>query len=157
MEKLYIDSMMLFERLWRLFLVLVKKELSALKIDDITPTQALIIYHINHHILKVGDIMKHKLYLGSNISYTIKKMEQHAYLILTISKKDRRTSHVQLSEKGKVFCDQFSSILELHTRLLCDYGLESGCIKQLLQNGYQLEHLWNQIFFSLSALERRLK
>ena len=56
------------------FLDVIKTELDRLKIDDINNVQTLILYNINSEQLTIGELTNRGYYLGSNVSYNVKKL-----------------------------------------------------------------------------------
>ena len=101
MEKGYLEVIGLIERLHRQFLEVVKAELDSLNIKDINNVQSLILYNIASEEVTVGELTYRGYYLGSNVSYNLKKMVETGYLEQERSTHDRRTVRVRLSEKGK--------------------------------------------------------
>src|SRR6201996_7414382 len=100
MKEIYTESILLIERLHRRFLDVVKTELDRLKIDDINNVQTLILYNISGEQLTIGELTNRGYYLGSNVSYNVKKLVENNYLIQERAPHDRRSVRVKLSEKG---------------------------------------------------------
>ena len=80
----------MIERLHRQFLEVVKAELDRLGVEDINNVQALILSHVGGEELTVGELTYRGYYLGSNVSYNVKKMMENDYLIQERSAHDRR-------------------------------------------------------------------
>ena len=70
----YFEAIQLIERLHRYFLDVVKVELDRKGIQDINNVQAMILYNIGHDEMTVGELTLRGYYLGSNVSYNVKKM-----------------------------------------------------------------------------------
>src|SRR6202012_3639301 len=100
MKESYLNMIALVERLHRQFLELVRTELDSLGVQDINNVQALILFNIGSAELTVGELTLRGCYLGSNVSYNVKKMVENGYLIQERSPHDRRSIRVRLSEKG---------------------------------------------------------
>ncbi len=100
MRKPYYESILLIERLHRHFLEVLKTELDRLGIQDINNVQSLILYNIGEDEMTVGELTARGYYLGSNVSYNVKKMVENGYLGQERSPHDRRSVRVRLSEKG---------------------------------------------------------
>ncbi len=96
----YIESVSMLERLYRLYLDVLKSELDSLKIKDINNVQSLILYNIADSHLTVGELTERGYYMGSNVSYNLRKMVQNGYVVHQPSPHDRRSTQVFLSEKG---------------------------------------------------------
>jgi DNA-binding MarR family transcriptional regulator len=96
----YLESIHLIERLHRQFLEVVKGELERQDIQDVNNVQAVILYNIGKDELTVGELTNRGYYLGSNVSYNVRKMVENHYLIQERSTHDRRSVRVRLSDKG---------------------------------------------------------
>src|ERR1700692_3331448 len=104
----YVQVISLVERLHRQFLEVVKLEIEGLGIHDINNIQGLILYNIGDAEMTVGELTLRGCYLGSNVSYNVKKMVENDYLVQERSEHDRRSIHVRLSEKGRKLRDKLS-------------------------------------------------
>jgi DNA-binding MarR family transcriptional regulator len=111
MKESYFEAVVMIERLHRLFLELVKLELDRMQRRDINNVQALVLYNIGENQLTVGELTNRGYYLGSNVSYNLRKMVQNGYVEQIPSSHDRRSSHVKLSEKGLELYHTFDSLL----------------------------------------------
>ncbi len=100
MKEQYLESIHLIERLHRQFLEVVKGELDRLDIQDVNNVQAVILYNIGRDELTVGELTNRGYYLGSNVSYNVRKMVENDYLVQERSTHDRRSVRVRLSNKG---------------------------------------------------------
>ena len=108
----YLDTVNLIERLHRQFLEVVKTELDRNGIVDINNVQALILFNISDEELTVGELTNRGYYLGSNVSYNVRKMVENGYLLQERSSHDRRSIRVRLSAKGhdlrQIIADMFA-------------------------------------------------
>src|SRR6516164_2152829 len=111
----YFNVISLVERLHRQFLELVKLELEGLRIHDINNVQGMMLFSIGDAEMTVGELTLRGCYLGSNVSYNVKKMVENGYLVQERSLHDRRSIHVRLSEKG---CELRDSLTAMHQRHL---------------------------------------
>src|SRR5438105_7927942 len=91
----YPEVISLIERLHRHFLEVVKLELEGLGIPDINNVQGMMLYNIGDAEMTVGELTLRGCYLGSNVSYNVKKMVENGYLAQERSLHDRRSSHVR--------------------------------------------------------------
>src|ERR671927_949323 len=114
MKAAYLDTIGLVERLHRHFLEIVKLELDGIGVHAINNVQGLILFNIGDSQMTVGELTLRGCYLGSNVSYNVKKMVENGYLIQERSAHDRRSIHVRLSEKGKKLCDKLSGMHDRH-------------------------------------------
>ena len=134
----YLNAIRLIERLHRQFLEVVKGEIDRLGVRDINNIQALILYNIGDDELTVGELTHRGYYLGSNVSYNVRKMVENGYLIQERSTHDRRSIRVRLSDKGKDVRDKVNEILELQSNKLAETGINS---EQLQYTGAVLNRL----------------
>ena len=100
MNTAYLEVIALVERLHRHFLEVVKLELEGLGIHDINNIQGMMLFNIGDAEMTVGELTLRGCYLGSNVSYNVKKMVENGYLAQQRSLHDRRSIHVRLTEKG---------------------------------------------------------
>jgi len=118
MKESYFESVVMIERLHRLFLEAVRGELEKMGIRDINNVQALILYNIGHNQITVGELTNRGYYLGSNVSYNLRKMVQSKYVEQLPSPHDRRSSHVKLSAKGLELYSKIDQVLTGHSNSL---------------------------------------
>ena len=69
----YLEVISLVERLHRHFLEVVKLELEGLGIHDINNIQGMMLFNIGDAEMTVGELTLRGCYLGSNVSYNVKK------------------------------------------------------------------------------------
>ena len=134
----YMNAIRLIERLHRQFLEVIKGEIDRMGIRDINNIQALILYNIGTDELTVGELTHRGYYLGSNVSYNVRKMVENGYLTQERSAHDRRSIRVSLSEKGKEVRDRVNEILESQGNKLSEIGINS---EQLQYTGAVLNRL----------------
>src|SRR5579859_1297244 len=118
MKAAYLETIGLIERLHRHFLEIVKLELDGLGIHDINNVQGLILYNIGDAEMTVGELTLRGCYLGSNVSYNVKKMVENGYLVQERSEHDRRSIHVRLSDKGLDLCAKLDAMHDRHVNNL---------------------------------------
>jgi len=101
----YLQALRLIERLHRLLLDVIKDEFDRLGGADLNSVQALLLYNIGESELTAGELKTRGYYLGSNVSYNLKKLVDMGYLHYKRSETDRRSVRVSLTEKGKEACE----------------------------------------------------
>jgi DNA-binding MarR family transcriptional regulator len=140
-KQIYTESILLIERLHRRFLDVIKTELDRLKIDDINNIQTLILYNISAEQLTIGELTNRGYYLGSNVSYNVKKLVENGYLMQEKAPHDKRSTRIRLSEKGLQLCKKIDELYQRNidqlSKEMSTEGL-SGLNKTLLQ----LEKFW---------------
>ncbi|MFC7332193.1 MarR family winged helix-turn-helix transcriptional regulator [Rhodocista pekingensis] len=139
----YYDSILLIERLHRHFLEVLKVELDRLGIQDINNVQALILYNIGDDEMTVGELTARGYYLGSNVSYNVKKMYENGYIVQERSPHDRRSVRVRLSEKGLGLRDKVSALFERQIESLDKGGLSSEELARANEIMRKLERFWS--------------
>jgi len=139
----YYDSILLIERLHRHFLEVLKTELDRLGIQDINNVQSLILYNISDDELTVGELTARGYYLGSNVSYNVKKMVENGYLGQERSPHDRRSVRVRLSDKGLDLRDKISSMFERQIKALDKAGLNDDELIKANETMRKLERFWS--------------
>ncbi len=118
MKQSYLETIRLIERLHRRFLDVIKTELDRLGIEDINNVQTLILSNISSEQLTVGELTARGYYLGSNVSYNVKKLVENGYLNQERSPHDRRMTRVRVSEKGLELCGWIDELYERNAREL---------------------------------------
>src|SRR2546429_5151599 len=101
MNNQYLEVISLVERLHRQFLEIIKLELDGLGIHDINNVQAMMLFNIGDAEMTIGELTLRDCYLGSNVSYNVKKMAENGYLVHERSVHDRRSIRVRATEKGR--------------------------------------------------------
>ena len=71
---LYLEALTLVERLHRRLLDVIKDEFDRRGRADINSVQALLLYNIGDKELTAGELRTRGYYLGSNVSYNLKKL-----------------------------------------------------------------------------------
>lgn len=145
MKESYFQSVVMIERLHRLFLEVVKVELDRLEIRDINNVQCLILYNISKGQVTVGELTNRGYYLGSNVSYNLRKMVQNGYLVQEPSLHDRRSSHVRLSNKGLELYSKLDKLFEMHAAALRHEGITQESSRILEETLHKLESFWSSL------------
>ncbi len=143
MKQQYLSLILLIERLHRRFLDVIKTELERLGIEDINNVQTLILYNIGNEHLTVGELTHRGYYLGSNVSYNIKKLVESDYLIQERSTHDKRSIKVKLSEKGLALCSKIDELYQSHISDLNKTALNEETTKGICDNLRELEKFWS--------------
>ena len=144
MKEAYFELVMLLERLHRLFLELVKIELGRLGVKDLNNIQAMILYNIGKNQLTVGEISNRGYYLGSNVSYNLKKMIDNQYIVQQQSQHDKRSNQIKLAPKGLKLLEKIDVSLQKQVDSLQLVTFTDGALPELLNRGRQLESFWSQ-------------
>ena len=101
LKPLYLEAVTRVERLHRRLLDLIKDEFDRMGWDDINPVQALMMFNIGTAELTAGELRSRGYYLGSNVSYNLKKLVETGYIFQERSRSDRRSVRIRLTPKGE--------------------------------------------------------
>lgn len=101
----YLQALRLIERLHRLLLDVIKDEFDREGGAELNSVQALLLYNIGESELTAGELKTRGYYLGSNVSYNLKKLVDMGYLHYKRSEVDRRSVKVSLTPKGMAACE----------------------------------------------------
>ncbi len=138
----YFESIQLIERLHRHFLDVLKLELDRRNIQDINNVQSMILYNIGDDELTVGELTIRGYYLGSNVSYNVKKMVENGYLVQERSVHDKRSIRVRLSEKGTKLKDIVTAMFNKHESLIKGTDLTHDRLTHLNNTMKMMERFW---------------
>src|SRR5262245_2084398 len=97
----YLRALRLIERLQRLLLDVIKDEFDRRGGAELNSVQALLLYNMGESELTAGELKSRGHYLGSNVSYNLKRLVDLGYLHYKRSDKDRRSVRVSLTGKGQ--------------------------------------------------------
>jgi DNA-binding MarR family transcriptional regulator len=110
----YLESLNLVERLHRQLLDVIKDELDRRGERVVNSVQALLLFNIGDQELTAGELRTRGHYLGSNVSYNLKKLVESGYINHERSDVDRRSVHVSLTEKGNQIRDIVVKLFDRH-------------------------------------------
>jgi DNA-binding MarR family transcriptional regulator len=138
----YLQAISLIERTHRQFLEIVKLELDGLGIRDINNVQAMMLFNIGDAEMTVGELTTRGCYLGSNVSYNLKKLVETGYLNQERSTHDRRSIHVKLTKKGRALRDRLSDMHSRHVEMLKQTGIDQADLEAVVVTLRRLERFW---------------
>ena len=147
----YLESLHLVERLHRRLLDVIKDEFERRGRDDVNSVQALLLYNIGDKELTASELRTRGYYLGSNVSYNVKKLVEAGYLHHARSRVDRRAVRISLTEKGKAVHDVVASLYQKHAQTIEPIGgISDDDFGRLNQALIRLERFWtDQIRYRL--------
>lgn len=145
MKQIYVDTISLVERLHRRFLDVIKTELDRLGVDDINNIQTLILYNISDEQLTIGELTNRGYYLGSNVSYNVKKLVENSYLVQERAPHDKRSTRIRLSDKGLTLCQQIDELYQNHSSALSAPGANPSidALRATNDTLNELEQFWS--------------
>jgi DNA-binding MarR family transcriptional regulator len=150
-QPLYLEALTLVERLHRRLLDVIKDEFDRRGRADINAVQALLLFNIGDKELTAGELRTRGYYLGSNVSYNLKKLVEMGFLDHQRSRVDRRSVRIKLTERGREVRDIVSLLYEKHVRTVEQVGGISADEFSGLNKALQrLERFWtDQILYRL--------
>ena len=147
----YLEALTLVERLHRRLLDVVKDEFDRRNRADVNSIQALLLYNIGDKELTASELRTRGYYLGSNVSYNVKKLVEMGYLHHARSRIDRRSVRISLTQKGKEVHDIVAQLYEKHASTVEQIGgVSADEFKTLNTSLSRLERFWtDQIRYRL--------
>src|SRR6478672_11683073 len=148
---LYLESLHLVERLHRRLLDVIKDEFDRRSRSDINAVQALLLYNIGDSELTAGELRTRGYYLGSNVSYNLKKLVEMGYLDHQRSRIDRRSVRIKLTDKGREVRDIVDTLYQKHVASVAQVGgINSDEFATLNKSLQRLERFWtDQILYRM--------
>ena len=142
MDDPYLEVISYVERLHRQFLEVVKLELEGVGVHDINNVQAMMLFNIGDAEMTVGELTLRGCYLGSNVSYNVKKMVESEYLAHERQVHDRRSIHVRLTEKGLKLRESLSAMHRRHVEMLSSTAVSADDLQAVRVTLRRLERFW---------------
>ena len=150
-RSLYLETLTLVERLHRRLLDVIKDEFDRKGRADINSVQALLLYNIGEKDLTAGELRTRGYYLGSNVSYNLKKLVEMGFLDHQRSRVDRRSVRIKLTDKGREVRDIVEMLYQKHVGSVAQVGgINSDEFTTLNKSLQRLERFWtDQILYRL--------
>jgi DNA-binding MarR family transcriptional regulator len=151
LKPLYMEALTLVERLHRRLLDVVKDEFDRSGRSDVNSIQALLLFNIGDAELTAGELRTRGYYLGSNVSYNLKKLVEMGYIHHQRSRMDRRSVRVSLTDKGQEVAAIVGGVYERHMKSIEQVGgIAVDDFQQLNRSLQRLERFWtDQIAYRL--------
>jgi DNA-binding MarR family transcriptional regulator len=146
----YLEAVSRVERLHRRLLDLIKDEFDRMGWDDINPVQALLMFNIGGAEMTAGERSR-GYYLGSNVSYNLKKLVETGYIFQERSRADRRSVRIRLTPKGEEVAEVIDELYDRHLKSIEKVGgLDDAAFEGLNKALGRLERFWvDQILYKL--------
>ncbi len=148
---LYLEALTLVERLHRRLLDVIKDEFDRRGRADINSVQALLLYNIGDKELTAGELRTRGYYLGSNVSYNLKKLVEMGFLDHQRSRVDRRSVRIKLTDKGRDVFNIVEALYQKHVLTVEQVGgISCQEFASLNKALHRLERFWtDQILYRL--------
>ncbi|MGF1607651.1 MAG: MarR family winged helix-turn-helix transcriptional regulator [Rhodothalassiaceae bacterium] len=141
---LFLDCLSLVERLHRRMLDVIKDTLDREGASELNPAQALLIYNIGDNETTAGELKTRGYYLGSNVSYNLKKLVEMGYLSHERAEHDRRAVRIAVTSKGQAVRDMIDRVYQEDLDdLLSDQLLTTEEMRNLRRNLRNIERFWS--------------
>ena len=146
-QPLYLEALTLVERLHRRLLDVIKDEFDRRGRADINSVQALLLYNIGDKELTAGELRTRGYYLGSNVSYNLKKLVELGFLDHQRSRVDRRSVRIRLTAQGHIV----DALYQKHVKTVEQVGgISNEEFATLNKSLHRLERFWtDQILYRL--------
>ena len=138
----YLEVISLIERLHRQVLEVIKLELDRLGMHDINNVQALMLFNIGEAEISIGELISRGYYLGSNVSYNVKKMIENGYLAHERSLHDRRSIRVRLTQNGRILRDRLDEMYRRHLQMVGQTGITDADLQLVAAILREVERFW---------------
>lgn len=150
-QPLYLEALTLVERLHRRLLDVIKDEFDRRSRSDINAVQALLLFNIGDKELTAGELRTRGYYLGSNVSYNLKKLVEMGFLDHQRSRMDRRSVRIKLTPRGREVRDIVDGLYSKHVRTIEQVGgIAPDDFVSMTKSLHRLERFWtDQILYRL--------
>ncbi|MGP8119667.1 MAG: transcriptional regulator LdtR [Xanthobacteraceae bacterium] len=150
-QPLYLEALTLVERLHRRLLDVIKDEFDRRGRADINSVQALLLYNIGDKELTAGELRTRGYYLGSNVSYNLKKLVEMGFLDHQRSRVDRRSVRIRLTAQGQEIRRIVDALYQKHVKTVEQVGgISNDEFVSLNKSLHRLERFWtDQILYRL--------
>ncbi|HEY9056814.1 MAG TPA: MarR family transcriptional regulator [Aurantimonas sp.] len=151
LKSLYLETLQLVERLHRRLLDVIKDEFDRNGRTDINAVQALLLFNIGDSTLTAGELRSRGFYLGSNVSYNLKKLVDLGFINHQKSRVDRRAVRVSLTEAGMAVAAIVAELYDRHIGSIDKVGgLDEQEFQKMNRSLQRLDRFWNdQILYRL--------
>lgn len=151
LKSLYLETLQLVERLHRRLLDVIKDEFDRNSRTDINAVQALLLFNIGDSVLTAGELRTRGFYLGSNVSYNLKKLVDLGFINHQRSRIDRRSVRVSLTEKGNEIAKVVGALYDRHIGSIEQVGgIGTDDFEKMNKLMQRLDRFWNdQILYRL--------
>ncbi len=147
----YYEIIHVLERLHRLSLEVLKRELDRLDIQGINNVQSLILYSIGGDQLTIRELTQRGYYLGSNVSYNLQRMVEAGYLVHERTLRDRRSVRIRVTPEGAALQAKLEDFFTRSSSLMPVHGVEPDTLVYLKDKLQKLEAFWSSVYILRSG------
>ena len=139
----FVETIAVLERLHQKLHDLLHVVLEDEGITDLTPVQAILIYNLGEHQIMAGELKTRGFYLGSNVSYNLKKLVKLGYISQEKPPHDKRSVRVSLTEQGQKVREIIDRLYDFQIQKMieiCPLEFED------IQNATRVMGVWDQFW-----------
>lgn len=137
----YTKATSMVERAQHYLHEMIESELARARIE-INSIQSLLIYNIGDQELTAGELYTRGGYLGTNVSYNLKKLVDRGFLDQQRSQLDRRVQRIRLTDKGREVRNTVETLHRKCSPLMDQYGLSADKLTAMNETLLLLEKFW---------------
>ena len=115
----------------------------------------MVLYNLGGEQISIGELTTRGCYLGSNVSYNLKKMVQNGYVDQITSKHDKRSYMIKLSSKGNSLYKKIDAALERQVEVLKSEGFEG--LDKMIPLLRDLEVFWSNASMLRTRFSLKIK
>ena len=142
-RKHYLETLNLVERLHRQLLDVIKDELDRRDEREINSVQALLLFNVGDQEVTAGELRTRGHYLGSNVSYNLKKLVELGFLDHQRSRVDRRSVRIRLTAQGQEIRKIVDALYQKHVKTVEQVGgISNEEFATLNKSLHRLERFW---------------
>ncbi|WP_018697711.1 MarR family winged helix-turn-helix transcriptional regulator [Amorphus coralli] len=151
LKPVYLDAVKLVERVHRRFLDVVKDEFDRLGRTDVSNVQAVLIYYIGDSAVTASELKTRGYYLGSNVSYNVKKLVEQKLVRQERSDSDKRTVRLTLTEEGQEIAAIVEALFDRHIQTMTAISaIDPSDLQAMTTTLQRLDRFWqDQILYRL--------
>ena len=147
-KDLYLETTSMLEKMHRMFIEITKDELDKSGFSDVSGIQGLMMYNIAESKITVSEISSRGYYLGSNVTYNLKKLVEADYVKQTVSPHDKRAMYIHLSAKGKKVLKIIDNMLKQHVDNFNTNGIAENKLRETNQTLKKINSFWQILALS---------
>lgn len=147
----YLEALTLIERLHRRLLDVIKDEFERTGEPEVNSVQALLLFNIGDSELTAGELKTRGHYMGSNVSYNLKKLVEFGYISHERSSSDKRSVRIKLTDRGHEIREKVDQLYNRQLQSIQDVvGINVEEFDRLNKSLARLERFWtDQILYRL--------
>lgn len=130
----YFQLVRLCESTYKAFLDSLKGALFQLKINNLTPIQALIVLNLGEDEINIKDFIRCGYYGGTNVTYNLNALVKNGYMVSKKNPNDLRSRKINLSKKGMDVLNMLSLILDEQNISIEDAGIKEKDVYYMKNN-----------------------